>query len=146
MTPWSVIASAGICSSAALAMSPSTRLAPSSIEYSVWVWRWTKESGTRVVSSAVGVAAGEGNSRSCCSRGGADGGRSLAFASPQRSTGTWRMGHESYQQVAHSGGVMKAQSALLFIATVVLAGGCGDAPGVSETVTDSTPAAQPSEA
>src|ERR1043166_1350274 len=42
MTPWSVIAMAGIPCSAAERMSSSMRLAPSNIEYSVWVWMWTK--------------------------------------------------------------------------------------------------------
>ena len=42
MTPWSVIAMAGMPCSAADRMSSSMRLAPSSIEYSVWVWMWTK--------------------------------------------------------------------------------------------------------
>ena len=46
MLPWSVMPSAGWRSAAAAAMSSSSRDAPSSIEYSVWVWRWTKESAT----------------------------------------------------------------------------------------------------
>ena len=42
MLPWSVMPSAGCPSAAASATSSSTREAPSSIENSVWVWRWTK--------------------------------------------------------------------------------------------------------
>src|SRR5579871_3484962 len=42
MTPWSVRAIAGISSSAARATMAGMRLAPSSSEYSVWLWRWTK--------------------------------------------------------------------------------------------------------
>src|SRR6185295_4019714 len=45
MTPWSVIPSAGISSSAARATKAGMRLAPSSSEYSVWLWRWTKVLG-----------------------------------------------------------------------------------------------------
>ena len=39
MLPWSVIPTAGWPSAAAAATSESTRLAPSSIEYSVCTWR-----------------------------------------------------------------------------------------------------------
>src|SRR5581483_4731479 len=39
--PWSVSATAGICSSAARAASAGIRHAPSRIEYSEWTWRWT---------------------------------------------------------------------------------------------------------
>ncbi len=42
--PWSVIATAGIFCSAAACTSGPTRAAPSSIEYSLWTWRWTNES------------------------------------------------------------------------------------------------------
>src|SRR5258708_5244613 len=45
MTPWSVRASAGISSSAALATIPWMRLAPSSSENSVWLWGWNELSG-----------------------------------------------------------------------------------------------------
>src|SRR5690349_15976901 len=45
MTPWSVRPMAGIPSSAARATIVGMRLAPSSSEYSVWLWRWTKVSG-----------------------------------------------------------------------------------------------------
>src|SRR5260221_7046903 len=45
MTPWSVMASAGISSLAAASTSGWMRLAPSSSEYSVWLWRWTKVLG-----------------------------------------------------------------------------------------------------
>src|SRR5579864_542301 len=46
--PWSVSATAGICSSAARAARAGIRHAPSRIEYSEWTWRWTNEavSGT----------------------------------------------------------------------------------------------------
>src|SRR5438105_12421548 len=40
--PWSVSATAGICSSAARAARAGMRHAPSRIEYSEWTWRWTK--------------------------------------------------------------------------------------------------------
>src|SRR5437879_2638587 len=55
MTPWSVSASAGIPSSAALPTMASIRLAPSRSENSVWLWRWTKVSGARGIALA-GVA------------------------------------------------------------------------------------------
>src|SRR5829696_8562929 len=42
--PWSVIATAGICNSFAFFISSFIRTAPSRKEYSVWRWRWTKES------------------------------------------------------------------------------------------------------
>src|SRR5579884_3486293 len=42
ITPWSVRATAGISSSAARDTSRGMRLAPSSSENSVWLWRWTK--------------------------------------------------------------------------------------------------------
>src|ERR1700757_5085459 len=45
MTPWSVRPIAGISSSAARATIAWMRLAPSSSEYSVWLWRWTKVFG-----------------------------------------------------------------------------------------------------
>src|SRR5260370_4410598 len=45
ITPWSVRASAGISSSAARLTMAGMRLAPSSSEYSVWLWRWTKVLG-----------------------------------------------------------------------------------------------------
>src|SRR5579863_5144275 len=45
ITPWSVIASAGMSSSAARATRAGMRLAPSSSEYSVWLWRWTNVLG-----------------------------------------------------------------------------------------------------
>src|SRR5438309_11969919 len=54
MTPWSVIAMAGIPWAAADCMSSSIRLAPSSIEYSVCVWMWTK------LSDNLFAAPGEG--------------------------------------------------------------------------------------
>src|SRR3954447_5356959 len=44
MLPWSVIPSAGCPSPTALATSSSRRAAPSSIENSVWTWRWVNES------------------------------------------------------------------------------------------------------
>lgn len=44
MLPWSVIATAGMRCSTAASMSGLTRAAPSSMEYSLWTWRWTKES------------------------------------------------------------------------------------------------------
>ena len=45
--PWSVIATAGISSSAARAARSGIRHAPSRIEYSEWTWRWTNgASGT----------------------------------------------------------------------------------------------------
>src|SRR5437588_1977819 len=40
--PWSVRATAGICSSAARAARAGMRHAPSRMEYSEWTWRWTK--------------------------------------------------------------------------------------------------------
>src|SRR5581483_5275167 len=40
--PWSVSATAGICSSAARAARAGMRHAPSRMEYSEWTWRWTK--------------------------------------------------------------------------------------------------------
>src|ERR1700686_2950362 len=45
ITPWSVMASAGISSSAARLTSAGMRLAPSSSEYSVWLCRWMKVFG-----------------------------------------------------------------------------------------------------
>jgi N-acetylglutamate synthase-like GNAT family acetyltransferase len=56
MTPWSVRAIAGISSSAALATIVGMRLAPSSSEYSVWLWRWTKVFGACGIVLIVGVA------------------------------------------------------------------------------------------
>ncbi len=44
MLPWSVMPIAGWPSAAALATSSSSRAAPSSIENSVWTWRWVNES------------------------------------------------------------------------------------------------------
>ena len=44
MLPWSVMPSAGWPSATALATSSSRRAAPSSIENSVWTWRWVNES------------------------------------------------------------------------------------------------------
>ena len=44
MLPWSVIPIAGWPSATALATSSSSRAAPSSIENSVWTWRWVNES------------------------------------------------------------------------------------------------------
>src|SRR6478609_9700589 len=44
MLPWSVTATAGIPCSTAASMRGLTRAAPSSIEYSLCTWRWTKES------------------------------------------------------------------------------------------------------
>src|SRR5260221_95101 len=44
MLPWSVMPTAGWPSAAAAAMTSPIRAAPSSIENSVWRWRWTKES------------------------------------------------------------------------------------------------------
>ena len=44
MLPWSVIAIAGWPSATAAATTSSTRAAPSSIEYSVWLCRWANES------------------------------------------------------------------------------------------------------
>src|SRR2546430_3274715 len=55
MTPWSVSASAGIPSSAALSTMASIRLALLRSENSVWLWRWTKLSGARGIALA-GVA------------------------------------------------------------------------------------------
>src|SRR3954464_2949371 len=46
MLPWSVIPRAGCPSAAAAATTSSTRDAPSSIENSVWTWRWAKLSDT----------------------------------------------------------------------------------------------------
>ena len=46
MLPWSVIPIAGWPSATALATSSSSRAAPSSIENSVWTWRWVNESPT----------------------------------------------------------------------------------------------------
>ena len=46
MLPWSVMPSAGWPSATALATSSSRRAAPSSIENSVWTWRWVNESPT----------------------------------------------------------------------------------------------------
>ena len=46
MLPWSVMPMAGCPSAAAAATTSSTRAAPSSIEYSVWTWRWVKLSPT----------------------------------------------------------------------------------------------------
>src|SRR5437588_12181427 len=40
--PWSVRATAGICSSAARAARAGMRHARSGMEYSEWTWRWTK--------------------------------------------------------------------------------------------------------
>src|SRR5215510_4571053 len=45
IAPWSVMARAGISSSAARATMALIRLAPSSSENSVWLWRWTNVSG-----------------------------------------------------------------------------------------------------
>src|SRR5215510_11002362 len=45
IAPWSVMARAGIPSSAARATMALIRLAPSSSENSVWLWRWTNVSG-----------------------------------------------------------------------------------------------------
>src|SRR6266513_3807550 len=45
MPPWSVRPIAGISSSAARCTMAAMRLAPSSSEYSVWLWRWTKVFG-----------------------------------------------------------------------------------------------------
>ena len=42
MLPWSVMPIAGWPSAAAAATTSPTRAAPSSIEYSVWTWRWVK--------------------------------------------------------------------------------------------------------
>src|SRR3954471_19273907 len=44
MLPWSVIPIAGCPSATALATISSRRAAPSSIENSVWTWRWVNES------------------------------------------------------------------------------------------------------
>src|SRR3954462_7416357 len=44
MLPWSVIPSAGWPSPTALATSSSRRAAPSSMENSVWTWRWVNDS------------------------------------------------------------------------------------------------------
>src|SRR5262245_55600277 len=46
MLPWSVIPIAGCPSATALATISSRRAAPSSIENSVWTWRWVNESVT----------------------------------------------------------------------------------------------------
>ena len=43
MLPWSVIARAGWPSATAAATTSPIRAAPSSIEYSVWVCRWTND-------------------------------------------------------------------------------------------------------
>src|SRR4051812_26146039 len=48
MFPWSVMPSAGCPSAAAAATTSSTRAAPSSIENSVWTWRWVKLSPTGI--------------------------------------------------------------------------------------------------
>src|SRR5450759_5772768 len=45
ITPWSVMAKAGISSFAAVSTSAWMRLAPSSSEYSVWLCRWMKVLG-----------------------------------------------------------------------------------------------------
>src|SRR5207248_711534 len=57
MTPWSVSPIAGIPSSAARDTIAGMRLAPSSSEYSVWLWRWTKVSGACGIVWILGVAA-----------------------------------------------------------------------------------------
>ena len=49
MLPWSVMPIAGWPSATALATSSSSRAAPSSIENSVWTWRWVNESVTASV-------------------------------------------------------------------------------------------------
>ena len=54
MLPWSVIPIAGWPSAAAAATTSSTRAAPSSIEYSVWTWRWVKLSPTGGLLGAAG--------------------------------------------------------------------------------------------
>ena len=46
MLPWSVMPMAGWPSAAAAATTSSIRAAPSSMEYSVWTWRWAKLSPT----------------------------------------------------------------------------------------------------
>ena len=43
MFPWSVMPNAGCPSPAAAATASVTRAAPSNMENSVWVWRWTNE-------------------------------------------------------------------------------------------------------
>ena len=43
MLPWSVMPTAGWPSAAAVATTSSIRAAPSSIENSVWTWRWTND-------------------------------------------------------------------------------------------------------
>src|SRR5215472_2010752 len=59
MTPWSVRPMAGISSSAARATMAGMRLAPSSSEYSVWLWRWTKLFGAcGILEFRVGGAPG----------------------------------------------------------------------------------------
>ena len=46
MFPWSVIPIAGWPSAAAAATTSPIRDAPSSIEYSVWTWRWVNDFAT----------------------------------------------------------------------------------------------------
>src|SRR5215213_551526 len=52
MLPWSVMPRAGCPSATAAATASPTRLAPSSIENSVWVCRWVNDRPTRRLSSA----------------------------------------------------------------------------------------------
>src|SRR5688572_17754247 len=53
MLPWSVIPIAGCPSATALATISSRRAAPSSIENSVWTWRWVNESVTEQMQDSV---------------------------------------------------------------------------------------------
>src|SRR5690554_726625 len=46
MCPWSVMPSAGCPSAAAAPTTSAMRAAPSSMENSVWTWRWVNESAT----------------------------------------------------------------------------------------------------
>ena len=70
MLPWSVMPTAGCPSAAAAATTSPIRDAPSSIEYSVWRWRWTNESPKAVSPSrpapAVPAAWGQTYTRVIC--------------------------------------------------------------------------------
>ena len=46
MLPWSVMPTAGCPSAAAFATTSVMRAAPSSIENSVWRWRWVNDAAT----------------------------------------------------------------------------------------------------
>src|SRR4029079_9065000 len=59
MVPWSVMPIAGWPSATALATSSSRRAAPSSIENSVWTWRWVNESGMGLQSEIQPCGSGD---------------------------------------------------------------------------------------